>query len=668
MNMKRNFKNSLIIALSFGFLFSAPTSISYAEEIVEEENIETKEEEIIAPAAKEPVAEKGAQEVENPKQDLINDNNGNKNTNNEIKQEIKKPIEENKEEKPTPSNVSNINSKDFFKKAFEEAAKEQGRDIKRDQKADKEDDKNKDNKEKKDKEDKKDSEKETKSPLFSSSFKSASYNPVRKVRVDNFRFHKVSKIYSFAKKDIKVYDSIDKNKKEIGDLKKGNVAFILSKIDDNYSYIESGDVRGFVENKDLISKGEEFDKIISKIKEIYKSDDLDEIEPKDFYGKTSVKPYENKAFDYIRITTKDVLVKTRYFLSQDKLEIKEEKEDSSKTVGTLDSSSIGYVIEEEDEKSPWIYIESGDVRGFIEKNKVSYGEDIQEKITSQGSSKYKVADKKVELKDNKARFYSLKSTKEPIKTTNGQELVDYARQFVGNPYVWGGTDPVNGADCSGFAGTIYRTFGYNLPRTAEEQAYVGEKISLSEAKPGDLLFNMDESGHIYHVTMYAGDGRTVEAANPDVGIINGVVLNDVCWGTRLLNEKEVIKEEDLKEKTNITFPITSNTTNMNLSTLNWDTINEENSNIKDFAESKNIGFDENGYGIINNRYLVSANTSFGKVGDLIDLYLEDGTMVPAIIGETNFSGTIGFVNNKDGQTDKDPLNLNLKVTRFTKIQ
>ena len=96
----------------------------------------------------------------------------------------------------------------------------------------------------------------------------------------------------------------------------------------------------------------------------------------------------------------------------------------------------------------------------------------------------------------------------------GQQVVDYALQFVGNPYVHGGTSLTNGADCSGFVQSIYAHFDVKLPRTGQRSS--GYAVdSLDQALPGDLLFY---SGH---VAIYMGDGRIVHAATPKDGICIG---------------------------------------------------------------------------------------------------------------------------------------------------
>ena len=94
-------------------------------------------------------------------------------------------------------------------------------------------------------------------------------------------------------------------------------------------------------------------------------------------------------------------------------------------------------------------------------------------------------------------------------------IVEYAKQFLGNPYVWGGTSLTNGADCSGFVLSLYRKYGKYLPHNAAAQAGVTRRVS--SPKPGDLFFYSNGS-RINHVAMYIGGGMVIHASNPSDGI------------------------------------------------------------------------------------------------------------------------------------------------------
>ena len=97
-----------------------------------------------------------------------------------------------------------------------------------------------------------------------------------------------------------------------------------------------------------------------------------------------------------------------------------------------------------------------------------------------------------------------------------QGIVDFALQFVGNPYVYGGTSLTNGADCSGFVMSVFAEFGYELPRVAAAQCSASEKKSVADIEAGDLVFYGE--GCIDHVALYIGDGKIVHASTAATGI------------------------------------------------------------------------------------------------------------------------------------------------------
>lgn len=104
----------------------------------------------------------------------------------------------------------------------------------------------------------------------------------------------------------------------------------------------------------------------------------------------------------------------------------------------------------------------------------------------------------------------------------GTEIANFALQFVGNPYVWGGNSLTNGIDCSGFVKAVYAHFGYSLPRTSKAQRSAGRAVSFSELQPGDIVCY---SGH---VAIYIGGGRIVHASSPSTGI---KVSNNIYYRT-----------------------------------------------------------------------------------------------------------------------------------------
>jgi len=109
----------------------------------------------------------------------------------------------------------------------------------------------------------------------------------------------------------------------------------------------------------------------------------------------------------------------------------------------------------------------------------------------------------------------------PVKDVDysvAQSLVNYAKQFVGNPYVYGGNSLTAGTDCSGFTKLIYAQYGINLPRVAFDQSFVGYEVSVNQIQIGDLVLS-GYDGKTHHVAIYIGDNQIVHALNADVGIV-----------------------------------------------------------------------------------------------------------------------------------------------------
>ncbi|CUN11862.1 Probable endopeptidase Spr precursor [Blautia hydrogenotrophica] len=117
---------------------------------------------------------------------------------------------------------------------------------------------------------------------------------------------------------------------------------------------------------------------------------------------------------------------------------------------------------------------------------------------------------------------------------SGSSVADYATQFVGNPYVYGGTSLTNGADCSGFVQSVYANFGVSLPRTSYDQMNVGTEVSYSEAQPGDLIC------YGGHVAIYLGGGRIVHASNSAPYPAGGIKISDNAAYRTILSVRRVM--------------------------------------------------------------------------------------------------------------------------------
>lgn len=200
------------------------------------------------------------------------------------------------------------------------------------------------------------------------------------------------------------------------------------------------------------------------------------------------------------------------------LHVREGKGTNQKIVGILPKGSLCYILADAD--SDWVYVESGDVRGFVCARYLLRGEEAEKEVNRWQEESFPMAEMWVKPWNNKAYTYTYATTRTLLSSDEARgEVLQYAKKFLGNPYVWGGTSLTNGCDCSGFAQQIFANFGYTLPRTSCQQAKAGTRIPVQEAKPGDLLFYQRESGFIYHVMIYLGDGKVIHAGSEATGIL-----------------------------------------------------------------------------------------------------------------------------------------------------
>ena len=186
------------------------------------------------------------------------------------------------------------------------------------------------------------------------------------------------------------------------------------------------------------------------------------------------------------------------------INIREEQSTDSDVVGKIRKDAICEVVSIEDE---WCEIESGEIKGYISSEYLLTGEEANEKAQE-------LMEEGVELE---TAITMMEYRYGKGVTDIQMEICEYARQFVGNPYKWGGTSLTNGADCSGFTLSVYANYGVSLPHSSKAQANCGTRIDLSELQPGDLVFYGGKN--IHHVAMYIGNGQVVHAQSTNTGIV-----------------------------------------------------------------------------------------------------------------------------------------------------
>lgn len=251
-------------------------------------------------------------------------------------------------------------------------------------------------------------------------------------------------------------------------------------------------------------------------------------------------------------------------VEENNLNIRQTPGEDGKLVGKLPKNAACEIVESDGE---WAYIQSGKVEGYVKEEyllsgfaaeqkarevvktvavssadalnvreepntdaevvtQVAKGEELEiAEVMENGWIKVYLDDEEVYVSADYAEVKSELAT--AITMTEllyGQgvsdvrvDLCQYAKQFLGNPYVWGGTSLTKGADCSGFVQSVFKKYGVSLPRTSREQAKAGTTIQASQLQPGDLIFYA-KGGTINHVAIYIGNGQVIHASSPKTGI------------------------------------------------------------------------------------------------------------------------------------------------------
>lgn len=182
-------------------------------------------------------------------------------------------------------------------------------------------------------------------------------------------------------------------------------------------------------------------------------------------------------------------------------EVYSEPDTGSQVVGQAEAGDTYDVLEMVD--GQWAKISTGEFEGYLNTAAAEDGEEALEE-TGEGAMA--------------APAETAEETAARVSAERRQAVVEYGLQFVGNRYVYGGTNPNKGADCSGFTSYVLRhSAGVELPHSSRSQAVQGREVSAAEIRPGDLVFYASGK-RINHVALYIGDGQVVHASNERTGI------------------------------------------------------------------------------------------------------------------------------------------------------
>ncbi len=282
--------------------------------------------------------------------------------------------------------------------------------------------------------------------------------------------------------DVDTYLNVRKRGSEsakiVGKMTK-NAGCNISSVKNGWAKIQSGNVKGYVKAEYLIQgkKAEEKALRVARLKAIVKTETLNVR----YLPSTDSPVYDQISEDEYYTVEKENLTKEymKSYMS---------KHCSKKTVNSVDEEAMY------DDLENWAMLSIDNEKVFISKDFVDLEYKLNRAVTIKEESK--------------------KSSSSSSNRASG--IVSYAMQFLGNPYVWGGTSLTHGTDCSGFTRGIYSHFGYYLPRTSAAQAAATRSVSSSEVQVGDLFFY--GSGSVSHVALYIGGGQIIHASNARDGI------------------------------------------------------------------------------------------------------------------------------------------------------
>ena len=271
--------------------------------------------------------------------------------------------------------------------------------------------------------------------------------------------------------------------KIVGKMVKNTGCNIISK-KNGWTKIESGNVKGYVKSEYLL-EGEEAEKKALKVATLKAVVNTETLNVR-FLPSTDSPIYDQLSEDEDYTVEKENLTKefTSAFIK---------KHCSKRAKEGVDMDAMY------DDLENWVLLSIDNEKMFVSKDFVTLQYKLNRAVTIKEESK-------------KSSSSSSSSSNSSIYS----QIVSYAMQFLGNPYVWGGTSLTNGTDCSGFTQGIYRHFGYYIPRTSSAQAAATRSVSSGDVRIGDLFFY--GSGSVSHVALYIGNGQVIHASNARDGI------------------------------------------------------------------------------------------------------------------------------------------------------
>lgn len=210
---------------------------------------------------------------------------------------------------------------------------------------------------------------------------------------------------------------------------------------------------------------------------------------------------------------------TKGYINSESVNVRKGPSTETEIVTTLILNTGVTITAQTDE---WYKITYGDYSGYIYKQLIS--ETLT--VTNRGNEvrQPETSEEQTPVENNEQTTDETVAPALPNLSTGGNQIVSFAKQYLGYRYVYGGTSPSTGFDCSGFIYYVFNSCGYSISRSLGAQANTGVAVSKAELQPGDIVFfNNTSSGALGHVGIYIGSGTMIHAANSNRGVVTDTI-------------------------------------------------------------------------------------------------------------------------------------------------
>ena len=248
---------------------------------------------------------------------------------------------------------------------------------------------------------------------------------------------------------------------------------------------------------------------------------------------------ETEKEEELRETTESNINKTGK-INVETAKVREKASSSATVIAFLDYNDKVTITAEDGD---WYKVTSDDISGYVNKKLIT----VSEGVSSRSLQEERTIDNEDEVDNTTVSQEINNVTNQALSNAiqnnpKGNQVVEFAKQFLGCSYVLGGKNPTTGFDCSGFTKYVYSNFGYTLGNTAATQNSLGTEIARENMQPGDLILFYDDSNtKIGHTGIYLGEGSFIHAANPQRGVVTDNLNTNSYYNTRFITAKRIVE-------------------------------------------------------------------------------------------------------------------------------